>query len=246
MVSTICVVGETRDNTTVDTSPSTPAPATRNKRTTPNLGSAQSGKSNFIRHLSTAKLSPDVVQIIRASWRFSTQSAYNIPVRRWLEFRNRRQLNPHQSTVSQVPDVLHTSYELGLSYSAIGSHRSAMSAIVEIPGVPQLVEHWLVSKFMKRIFHLRPPQPRYTKTCNVNKLLSYLKSLGPNDSLSLKKLALKTAALLIKYICSVLYTWTSPWIRLSFKLLGYQNAPNQPDQTSQLFTKHMWKTSYFV
>ena len=101
-----------------------------------------------------------------------------------------------QQTVSQVLDFLHTLYELGLSHSAIGTHRSAISAIVEIPGVPQLGEHWLVSRFMKGIFHLRPPQPRYTKTWDVNKVLSYLKSLGPNDSLMLKQLTLKTAALL--------------------------------------------------
>ena len=49
---------------------------------------------------------------------------------------------------------------------------------------------------MKGIFQLRPPQPRYTKTLDVNKVLSWLKSLGRNDSLSLKQLALKIAALL--------------------------------------------------
>ena len=53
-----------------------------------------------------------------------------------------------------------------------------------------------MSRFMKGIFQLRPPQPRYTKTLDVNKVLSWLKSLGRNDSLSLKQLALKTAALL--------------------------------------------------
>ena len=53
-----------------------------------------------------------------------------------------------------------------------------------------------MSRFMKGIFHLRPPQPRYTKTWDVNKVLSYLKSLGPNDSLMLKHMTLKTAALL--------------------------------------------------
>ena len=50
------------------------------------------------------------------------------------------------------------------------------------PGVPQLGENWLVSRFMKGIFHLRPPQPKYTKTWDVSKVLSYLKSLGPNDT----------------------------------------------------------------
>ena len=53
---------------------------------------------------------------------------------------------------------------------------------------PQLGEHWLVSQFMKGIFHLRPSQSRY---------ISYLKNLGPNDSLSLKQLTLRTATLLI-------------------------------------------------
>ena len=81
--------------------------------------------------------------------------------------------------------------------SAIGTHQSAISTIVDIPGVPQLGEHWLVSRFMKRIFHLRPLQPRYTKTLDVNKVMSYLKSLEPNDSFSLKQMTLKTAALLI-------------------------------------------------
>ena len=60
MVPTIYVVGETRDNTTTETSPSAPAPATRNKLTTPNLGSAQSDSSNFFGLLPAAGLSPDV------------------------------------------------------------------------------------------------------------------------------------------------------------------------------------------
>ena len=49
---------------------------------------------------------------------------------------------------------------------------------------------------MKGIFHLRLRQPRYTKTWDVSKVLSYLKSIGPNDSLMLKQLTLKTAVLL--------------------------------------------------
>ena len=49
---------------------------------------------------------------------------------------------------------------------------------------------------MKGIFHVGPPQPRYTKTWDVYKLLSYLKSFGPNNLLSLKQMTLKTAALL--------------------------------------------------
>ena len=189
MVPTICVVGETRDNTIVDTNPSTPAPASRNKLRTPDLGSAHSVSSNFFGHLPTVGLSPGAFQSIRASWRVNTQSTHNTPVRRW-------QLNPYQPTLSQVLDFLHTLFELGLSCKAIGTHRIAISAIVEILEVPQLEECWLVSRFMKGIFHLRPPKPRNTNAWDVNKVLSHLKSLGPNDSFSLKQITLITAALL--------------------------------------------------
>ena len=95
MVLTICTVGETRENITVDASPLAPAPATRNKLTIPNMGFHQSGSSNFVGHHPTAGLSLDVAKIIRASWWVSTQSAYNTPVQRSLDFCNRRQLNLH-------------------------------------------------------------------------------------------------------------------------------------------------------
>ena len=67
MVSTFCVVAETRNDTTIDTSPATPAPATRNKFRTKNLGSAQFRNSNFNGHFPTAALSPEAAQIVSAS-----------------------------------------------------------------------------------------------------------------------------------------------------------------------------------
>ena len=144
MVPTLCVVGKTRDGTSIDTSLSTPAAATMNKLVTPTLGLAHSGSSNFVRYLPTAGLSPNVVQITTASWIFSTQSAYNTPTQRWLDFCSRQQLNPYQPTTNQDLDFMHTLYELELSCSAIETHRSAISVIIEIPGVPQLVENWIV------------------------------------------------------------------------------------------------------
>ena len=94
---------------------------------------------------------------------------------------------------------------------------------------------------MKGIFHLRPPQPRYTKTWDVNKVLSYLKSLGPNDSLMLKQLTLKTAALLTilggrrihtLHMLSVIHMDQSP-DKIIFHIIGLTKCskptrPNQP------------------
>ena len=208
MVPTICAVGETRENTIVSTSPSTSAPATRNKLTTPNLGSAQSGSSNFIGHLPTAALSPDVAQIIRASWRVSTHSAYNTPMRGWLDFCNRRKLNPHQPTVSQVLDFFHTLHELGLSYSGNWDTPKCNKCNSRDPRSPATSRTLVSVPVYERNLVAGPPQTRYIKTWDFNKVLSYLKSLEPNHSFSLKQLTLKPAALLtrefIHNICSVL------------------------------------------
>ncbi|KAK3108238.1 hypothetical protein FSP39_003855 [Pinctada imbricata] len=46
---------------------------------------------------------------------------------------------------------------------------------------------------MRGIWRSRPPQPKYTKTWEVNKVLSYLGKLDENASLPLKTLTLKLA-----------------------------------------------------
>ena len=48
---------------------------------------------------------------------------------------------------------------------------------------------------MKGIFHLRPPQPHYTTTWDVNIVLSFLNSWVPHYTITLKELTLKTVAL---------------------------------------------------
>ena len=121
-------------------------------------------------------------------------------------------------------------------------HTEVQSTIVEIPGVPQLEEHWLLSQFIKGIFHLRLPQPRYTKKWDVNKVLSYLKSLGPNDSLSLKQLTFKTAALLTilagrrihtLHMLSVVHMDQSP-DKVIFHIIGLTKCsrPTRPNQST--------------
>ena len=45
------------------------------------------------------------------------------------------------------------------------------------------------------MFHVRPPEPRYSFTCDVNILLKYLEAWFPLSGLDTKQLTLKTAAL---------------------------------------------------
>ena len=51
-------------------------------------------------------------------------------------------------------------------------------------------------RLLKGAFNKKQPQPRYTQTWDVNQALEEIKSLGPNESLTLKVLSLKLAMLL--------------------------------------------------
>ena len=125
----------------------------------------------------------------------------------------------YQPTVSQVLDFLHSLYELGLSSSATGASRSAVSAMVKIPGGPKLREHWLVSRFMKGIFYLRPPQPSNIKTWDVDKVLSYQFEVTDIENHSfVDNLSLEDE--FMHYVSSVLSTWTNLKIKLHFISLG--------------------------
>ena len=107
----------------------------------------------------------------------------------------RQQLNPHQPTVSQFIDFLHTLHELGLSHSAIGTDRSA--ALLTILGGLQIHTLNMVSVIHmdqspdKFIFHIagltkcskpiRPSQPIFYRAnvedellCSVKCIYAYL------------------------------------------------------------------------
>lgn len=56
--------------------------------------------------------------------------------------------------------------------------------------------HPLVVRFMKGVFNLRPPLPRYAATWDVQPVLRQLRSMHPLHSLSLKNLSLKLVMLM--------------------------------------------------
>lgn len=55
----------------------------------------------------------------------------------------------------------------------------------------------LISRLLKGIFQSRAPKPKYTEVWDVQIVLSYLKTLHPVDSLSLKDLSFKLVVILL-------------------------------------------------
>ena len=87
-------------------------------------------------------------------------------------------------------------YHSDLGYSSVNLAKSALGSVITIPGCENWPSHPLVRRLMKGIFNSRPPKPRYTVTWDIGMVISYLRSLADNASLSLKFLTLKLVALL--------------------------------------------------
>lgn len=54
----------------------------------------------------------------------------------------------------------------------------------------------LVKRLVKGVFEVYPPRPRYSRTWDVSKVLKYLRTLVPAETISLKCLTLKLVSLL--------------------------------------------------
>ena len=108
--------------------------------------------------------------------------------------------------VTMVLKFLTTLYRNGLGYSTINSARSAISAVVLMPGNTTIWSHPLVTRFLKGIFEVKTPRPRDSSMWNVADLWNYFKTLGHSSELLLKELIMKLSALLL-LVSAQLVSW---------------------------------------
>lgn len=153
---------------------------------------------SFIRNtFAQQNLSPDITNILMASWRKGTQNQYKTYVEKWLAFCCERKINHSSPQISEALQFLMYLYNQGLSYSTINTARSALSSILNIRGSHHFGSHPLVTRFLKGIYETRKPQPKYKTIWDVATVLKYLKSLWPLEQLSLKDLTIKLLILLL-------------------------------------------------
>ena len=130
------------------------------------------------------------------SWRGGTTRAYNSNWGQWTSWCSDRQIDPFRSSMVEVVYYLTERFHSGDNYRTLISRRSAISAFhITIEG-EKVGQHPLVCKLLKALFNARPPQPRYVIQWDVDQVVQYIKSLGPNSTLSDKDLSFKVAMLL--------------------------------------------------
>ena len=131
-----------------------------------------------------------------ASWRQGTLKQYKTFLAKWERFCENNKTSPTQATVEDGIEFLTSLFNSGLSYSAINTARSALSAVMAITDNVSFGEQPLVCRFIKGVFQLKPALPKYTHIWDVEKVLSHLQNLAPVTSLDLKQLSFKLVTLL--------------------------------------------------
>ena len=135
-------------------------------------------------------------ELIIASWRTGTQNQYEVYLRKWNHYCKEEGLSNSEPNLCDVLNFLAHLFESGLSYSSINTARSALSTFINVDGKP-VGQHRLVIRLMRGVFNRRPNLPKNNVTWDVSKMLNYLKTLSPVQSITLLTLSLKTLALLL-------------------------------------------------
>lgn len=134
--------------------------------------------------------------IILSSWRSSSKAQYDSYIKRWILFCTQRQINSVSPPVEQAIEFLTQLYYQGLSYSAINTARSALSAIILPVNNVVFGENPYVKRFLKGVYQTRPSLPRYTKMWDVSLVLKFLSTLIPTEKLTFKDLSYKLVMLI--------------------------------------------------
>lgn len=134
--------------------------------------------------------------IILASWKPGTGKQYHPHIKRWTQFCGRWNINPLNPSVSNIINFLSDTFNRNVGYETLNTARSALSSLGIVVNGCRAGAHPLVIRFMKGVFNLRPPAPRYTETWEVQPVLRELKSMFPLHTLTLKDLTFKLVMLM--------------------------------------------------
>lgn len=131
------------------------------------------------------------IDIILASLSKNTYKQYDGCIKAWLGYCKKNHVDYLEASVPTVIDFLTQVFQNGAKYGTINTYKSALSLLLG-----SMSNDDRLKRFMKGVFRLRPPAPRYDSTWDTNVVLNYLSQKWPNDCLDLKTLTMKTLSLL--------------------------------------------------
>ena len=88
-------------------------------------------------------------------------------------------------------------YEKGCQYSSITLARNALASVVTLRGYTTLSDHPVIKRFIKGVYHLRPPKPKYSSIWDADILLRYWEKIEDDSHLNLLEFTKKITILLV-------------------------------------------------
>ena len=144
--------------------------------------------------LNAADLSSDAQRILKASLADSSWSQYNSYFGRFRRFCLDNSVDFSTISCSTGIEFLTVLFNSGLGYSSINTARSAISQFAVLDGSPlSFGNHPLTTRFMRGVYKLRPPLPKYDCIWDVTSVTDFLRGWAVSD---LKSISRKCAMLL--------------------------------------------------
>lgn len=132
------------------------------------------------------------LSIMMASLATNTLKQYNSSIKSWWLYCKSNNLDIYKTNKCNIISFLTQKYEEGARYSSLNTHRSALSIILG----SDVTSNDCINRFLKGVFRLAPPNPKYDSTWNTNDVLSHLSNIYPYENVSLADLSYKTCTLL--------------------------------------------------
>lgn len=118
------------------------------------------------------------LQTMKNSISESIHQQYNVCYKAWWKFCTSRNISRLKSKSDIIIEFLQIQTKLKKSYSHIKSFRSALKLLFT------LSDKKLLKRFMKGIYNINPPSPKYDETWDPHKVLLYLDSKLPLEEFS--------------------------------------------------------------
>ena len=159
------------------------------------------------------------------SWRPGTEKQYSAAWKCFYCWCDRKQRNPLQADLETVCDFLTEQFEdFSKSYSTINSYRSALSSmLLPIDGY-SVGEHPIIARLLKGMFHVRPPEPRYSFTWDINVLSTLLNYVARTASI---RHSLNSSQVFVSHgkpYKVILSATLARWLKAVLSLAGIDNS----------------------
>lgn len=117
---------------------------------------------------------------------------YDSCLKKWHHYCISQNINLFEVSIPRIISFLTQLFEAGAQYGTLNSCRSALSLIFG----SRVGNDEQIKRFLKGVYRMRPPLPKYNQTWNTSIVLDTLTSWYPNENLNIDTISKKLATLL--------------------------------------------------